>query len=253
MSTPEPKKAPAAGLLPAPESSSSKPTEGGSSWGRLLSPETGLAVGGMLIAGAAAGTAYYKRQDIMAAHDWANDHLKYVGNLWDERQMHERVAKLVELSKDKSDGGQGILFRNFYTFLPAKGSTYPEPRTFIILPKPKRSGSADLDPANYHLASVNSRAEDEIEAHTGMFDPKTNDGYYELGLGVVEVIRNALGEIPLPDSAATAVEDNLSHDQPAATIEVAAPSSPDLTRTVLTKKDEVESTEDKESRDLISL
>lgn len=111
MSKPEPKKAPAAGLLPAPETSTSTSADSGRPWDRFLSPAAGFAVGGVLLATAAAGTAYYKRQDIMAAQNWAQDHLKYVGNLWDEQQLHDRVAKLVELSKDKSDGGQGILFR----------------------------------------------------------------------------------------------------------------------------------------------
>ncbi|KAG8988428.1 hypothetical protein FRB90_002757 [Tulasnella sp. 427] len=235
MSKSEPQKAPVAGMLPAPEPSTSTAAR---PWDRFLTPAAGFTVGGVLLATAAAGTAYYKRQDIMAAQNWAQDHLKYVGNLWNEGQLQDRVSTLVELSKDKAEGGQGILFRNrkieqsfsFYTLIPPKGS-YREPRTFVILPKPKASGAANLDPANYHLAAVNTRADDEIEAHTGMFDPKTNDGYYELGLGVVEVIRNALGEIPLSDSAATAVEDDLSHDQIATTIEVAAPSSPNLTRT----------------------
>ncbi|KAG9046548.1 hypothetical protein FS837_004204 [Tulasnella sp. UAMH 9824] len=244
MSKPEPKKAPAVGLLPAPEASASKAPDSGKPWDRFLTPAVASFGAGLLVT-AAAGTAYYKRQDIMTAQNWAQDHLKYVGNLWDEQQLQERMAKLVELSKDKSDGGQGILFRNFYTFIPPKGSAHPEPRTFVILPKRKASGSADLDPANYHLAAVNNRADDEIDAHTGMFDPKTNDGYYELGLGVVEVIRNALGVIPLSDSAASAVEDDLLHEKPATTIEIAAPSDPDLTRTEPTKKDETEITDDK--------
>lgn len=78
-----------------------------------------------------------------------------------------------------------------------------------------------------------------------MFEPSTNDGYYELGLGVVEVIRNALGEIPLSNSAANAVEDDLLHEEVGTTVEVAAPSDPDLTRTETTTKDEVSSTEAK--------
>lgn len=87
-----------------------------------------------------------------------------------------------------------IIHISLYTLLPPKPPTYPEPRTFIILPKPKVKPkpskttieSADAartpDAANYFLAATNTIAPDEISAHTGMFDPKTNDGYYELGL-----------------------------------------------------------------------
>ena len=35
-------------------------------------------------------------------------------------------------------------------------------------------------------------AEDEVEAHTGMFEPSTNDSYYALGLETAKIIREAL-------------------------------------------------------------
>ncbi|KAG8846157.1 hypothetical protein FRB96_002056 [Tulasnella sp. 330] len=191
-------------LTPA-EASASK------SWTRLLTPAAGYTVGGVLLATAAAGTAYAHRQDIGSGVTWAQDHMKYVGNLWDEQKLGERVDSLMELSKESSDGGEGIVFR--------KPPTHPEPRTFIILPKPKVKAkpsnatieSADAtktpDAAEYFLAATNTIAPDEISAHTGMFDPKTNDGYYELGLGVVEIVRSALGEVPLSEAGAEEIVD----------------------------------------------
>lgn len=64
------------------------------------------AVGGALLAGAAAGTAYYKRDEIGVGYNWATDHMKYVGSLWDEQSMRQRVDDLLEL-EDK----MGVMFR----------------------------------------------------------------------------------------------------------------------------------------------
>ncbi|KAG8937076.1 hypothetical protein FRC02_006276 [Tulasnella sp. 418] len=174
-------------------------------WTRFLTPTTGYTAGGILLASAAAGTAYYNRQQIGDSVNWAQDHLKYVGTLWDEKKLAGRVSSMIKLSKDKAGGGEGIIFRNFYTCLPPKKPRFPTPRTFIILPPPNPQSSSN--PGEYFLAATNGIADDEITAHTGMFEPVTNDGYFELGLGVVEVIRNALGELPLSDSAADSIVD----------------------------------------------
>ncbi|KAG8908169.1 hypothetical protein FRB99_008712 [Tulasnella sp. 403] len=205
-----PTQAQPAALITAPPP---EPAAGGNSWTRFLTPAAGYTVGGVLLAGAAAGTAIYHRQDIQKSVNWAQDHMKYVGNLWNEKHLAERVNALMKLSRTKDEGGQGILFRNFYTLLPPKGRLHPQPRTFIILPKPEPA--SELDPANFFLAAVNNEADDEIAAHTGMFDPKTNDGYYQLGLGAVEIIRTALGEVPLPNAAVGNIvkrEERSQHD-----------------------------------------
>ena len=67
-------------------------------------------------------------------------------------------------------------------------------RTFIILPKRKLSFTAPNqgDVADYFLTAPNGLANDEIQAHTGMFEAKTNDGYYQLGLETARVIREAV-------------------------------------------------------------
>lgn len=56
----------------------------------------------------------------------------------------------------------------------------------MILPK---------SPSNFvshFLQAPNTIASDEIEAHTGMFDAKTNDGYYELGLISAQLVRDVM-------------------------------------------------------------
>lgn len=46
--------------------------------------------------------------------------------------------------------------------------------------------------AEHFIEARNTLAEDEVKAHTGMFDSKTNDGYYELGLVTAQFIRDAI-------------------------------------------------------------
>lgn len=68
---------------------------------------TALTVGGAVIAaGAAASAAYYKKEDIGIGYTWALDHMKYVGNLWEQEEMDKRLNTLVEYDKK-----MGIPFR----------------------------------------------------------------------------------------------------------------------------------------------
>jgi hypothetical protein len=86
----------AIGSPPAPASKSAA-----GSWG-----STAFAFGGALLAGAAAGTAYYKRDELTTGYNWATDHMKYVGSLWDENTSRNRVEKLIEFEREF-----GTLFR----------------------------------------------------------------------------------------------------------------------------------------------
>ena len=45
---------------------------------------------------------------------------------------------------------------------------------------------------SHFLQAPNGIAGNEIEAHTGIFDAKTNDGYYELGLLAAQLIRDVM-------------------------------------------------------------
>ena len=67
-----------------------------------------FAVGGALLAGAAAGTAYYKRDEIGVGYTWATDHMKYVGNLWDEDALRRRLDNLFEIEEKL-----GVMFRTY--------------------------------------------------------------------------------------------------------------------------------------------
>lgn len=44
----------------------------------------------------------------------------------------------------------------------------------------------------HFVPAVNNTASDELQAHTGMFAPHSNDGYYKLGLETAGVVREAV-------------------------------------------------------------
>ncbi|TFK43728.1 hypothetical protein BDQ12DRAFT_675456 [Crucibulum laeve] len=139
------------------------------------------AVGGAILAGAAAGGAYYKREDLGQGYSWATDHMKYVGCLWDEDALKQRVETLIDIEEQ-----EGVIFRTFYTVLPPAPPTFLTSRTFIVLPKRNSRNFTHFIPAS------NGLAPDELQAHTGMFGGRTNDGYYELGLSTAKLIREAV-------------------------------------------------------------
>lgn len=168
-----------------------------SKWGSAI-----YAVGGAVLAGAVAGGAYYKRRDLTEGLSWATDHMKYVGNLWDEGSLNQRVEALIDIEKER-----GAIFRTLvnlsslslmkaltvpsapyrlYAILPPNPPEFLTSRTFIVLPK---YGSRSKD---HFLPANNGIASDEIQAHTGIFSATTNDGYYQLGLTSVKIIRDAL-------------------------------------------------------------
>ena len=87
--------------LPAPEPA----TGSGGFWQKWGT--TALTVGGAVIAaGAAASAAYYKKDEIGVGYMWATDHMKYVGNIWDETELNNRLDTITSYDKK-----MGILFR----------------------------------------------------------------------------------------------------------------------------------------------
>jgi hypothetical protein len=44
------------------------------------------------------------------------------------------------------------------------------------------------------MAATNTVAKDEVTAHMGMFNPRSNDGFYDLGLATVRIIAARLEE-----------------------------------------------------------
>jgi hypothetical protein len=75
-------------------------------WGKWA--PAAYAVGGALMAGAVAGTAYYRRDDIGSGYSWATDHMKYVRNLWDEDALQKRLQELIDAQVHL-----GVVFRAY--------------------------------------------------------------------------------------------------------------------------------------------
>ena len=88
-------------VLPAPASNPASSPGRWGSWG-----STAYAVGGALVAGAVAGTAYYHRTDIETGYGALTEHMQYVGALWDKDALAVRVHRLVE-----GETKHGIVFR----------------------------------------------------------------------------------------------------------------------------------------------
>ena len=83
-----------------------------SPWSKWASKSTAAyGIGGALLSGAIAGTAYYKRNDLGAGYGWATDHLKYVGTLWDEATLRARLAALAKMNNEL-----GIVFKTYVVF-----------------------------------------------------------------------------------------------------------------------------------------
>ena len=70
----------------------------------LAGAPAAVAIGSAVIAGAA-GTAYYKREEIGVGYTWVTDHLRYVGNLWNRQELDARLDQLLAI-----EARMGVLF-----------------------------------------------------------------------------------------------------------------------------------------------
>lgn len=100
--------------MPSPSSSVSTAVSA-SGWAKWA--PAAYAVGGALLASAAAGTAYYKKEELVtgvgvmtqsvgSGYIAMLDHMKYVGSLWDEKAMWTRMESLARAEDD-----HGVIFR----------------------------------------------------------------------------------------------------------------------------------------------
>jgi hypothetical protein len=81
----------------------------------------------------------------------------------------------------------GIMVDSFYVRLPPT-QAFPDERTFILLPPTTWPSFQFFTPIS------NSLVASETDAHTGMFNGSLNDGFYDLGLRTVEILRRAIDE-----------------------------------------------------------
>lgn len=88
--------------MDVPQSSSSK------SWLPSLSSlpaipapttNTWYGLGAAALGAAAVGTAYYRREDFVSGWKWGYEHMTFVGRLWDQEELKERLDAIDGLNK----------------------------------------------------------------------------------------------------------------------------------------------------------
>ncbi|KAG0225098.1 hypothetical protein BGW42_004638 [Actinomortierella wolfii] len=153
---------------PAAVSSS---TNGSSGWGW---GSVAVGVGALVAATTVAVVANKHLQNGMS---WVTSHIQFVGTLWDNNKLAMRMANVLLLP---------LSFHCFYTQvkIPASASNgfRSEYRTFIEL-------TAIPEKIRPYFSPRNCSGQDEIEAHTEMFNPSKNIDYYQMGEDTVKALR----------------------------------------------------------------
>lgn len=181
----------AVGALPAPTSAAADAaaTPKWQSWGKYA---MFAGAAGAVVAGGAAAL-YSQKEKLSMGWQWASDHLLFVGELFKPERLQKRVKDLEQACKERGSGC-GNLFTNL-----GKGaregygitsSLAGKERTFCNLPvnvmkdgQETKTSQKKLDIGSGFrwIPSINEKAQDETTAHTSMFYPRDNPGYFGLG------------------------------------------------------------------------
>lgn len=180
------------GALPAPSVADTADAAAAPKWQWGKYAMFAGAAGAIAAGGAAA--LYSQREKISAGWTWAGSHLLFVGDLAKAERLRQRVDNL---NKQCNDRGLGAA--NLYTNL-GKGAREGygiteelsgKHRTFCNLPAAVKEGQDQYAAGNFNLKwikAVNEKARDETTAHTAMFFPQENPGFYALGEAAKEII-----------------------------------------------------------------
>jgi len=113
-------------------------------------------------------------------------HFEFVSELRNTEALKERLSRSARI--------KGIGFANLYTSLgpreskstmhggnmPAPPGVDPTVSTFLSAERTFCKEPEKCGPKYGWYKMVNTQATDEVTAHTGMFSPKTNVGYFEM-------------------------------------------------------------------------
>ncbi|KAI9836968.1 MAG: hypothetical protein M1837_003144 [Sclerophora amabilis] len=162
---------------------------------------------GAVAAGGAA--AYVKRDRITEGWGWIGGHLEFVGCLVKGEDLKRRFSGVVELQKERGIGF-GILFTQLGRGAEqAKavgekggviGSATAVERTFCSLPRERSEWRG------FWWGAVNEMAKDELMAHTSMFFPQSNPGYYALSERAKAAVVEWAGETDWYEMSTTSEE-----------------------------------------------
>jgi len=163
-------------MLPAPVTSATGDAASAPLWQRYGKMAMFAGAAGAIAAGGAA--AYMKKDQISQGVSWATSHLEFVGVLARPEELRKRLEKIAKITTTHEVG-----FCNMYTTLGHAinsenkehgwtGKVAGKDRTFCNLPKGQLK--------NFFIPAVNDKATAETWAHTSMFEPRNNPGYYTL-------------------------------------------------------------------------
>ncbi|KAH0559552.1 hypothetical protein GP486_003928 [Trichoglossum hirsutum] len=116
------------------------------------------------------GLAYINRESLGRGFAWISSHLRFVSSLTRQEEMKQRLLRLGAI--------EGVGLANMYASLGENGTWtggyfVPE-RTFCAVP------SADEKASKFFFRQVNTATDDEVKAHSSMFQPEKNKGYAKL-------------------------------------------------------------------------
>ena len=180
------------GALPAPSLADTVDAAAAPKWQWGKYAMFAGAAGAIAAGGAAA--LYSQREKISAGWTWAGSHLLFVGDLAKAERLRQRVESLNKQCSARSLGAA-----NLYSNLgkgAREGYGFTEQlagrdRTFCNLPVIVKEGRDQYAGGNFNMKwikAVNEKAKDETTAHTAMFFPQENPGFYALGEAAKEIV-----------------------------------------------------------------
>jgi len=212
--TPTTGKAPA-GALPAPSAADVADAAASPRWQSWGKYAMFAGAAGAVAAGGAAAL-YSQREKISAGWGWATSHLLFVGDLAKAERLRSRVDAV-----NKHCTERGVGAANLYTNL-GKGAREGygltdtlsgRDRTFCNLPVSVKEGRAKSVPDSSRMQwikAVNEKAKDETTAHTSMFYPRENPGFYALGEASKEIVCSWVDQEWYESSTGAENEDTLN-------------------------------------------
>ena len=118
------------------------------------------------------GLAYINRDSVGQSFAWLSSHLKFVGALLRQKELIQRLERLSAI--------QGIGFKDIYASLGENGywtgGYFVPERAFCAVPGPEQKAN------ELFTRTVNTAAEDEVQAHMSMFRPQLNDHYDDMAI-----------------------------------------------------------------------
>ncbi|KAI1611178.1 hypothetical protein EDD36DRAFT_443368 [Exophiala viscosa] len=173
--------------LPAPTSATADAaaTPKWQSWGKYA---MFAGAAGAVVAGGAAAL-YSQREKLTAGWQWASDHLLFVGELFKPEYLRKRVEGVEQAFKERGGGCANLysnLGRGAREGYGITASVAGSERTFCNLPVTvtkdgKGTKAIEAGDGFKWIKTINDKAVDETTAHTSMFIPRENPGFYALG------------------------------------------------------------------------